>query len=164
MKKINNKGFTLVEILAVIIILGVIAAITIPTITTVITKNKEDNYTNLENSILSAAKIYISDNRYNISLTSESCDSNNQRNISMINGRSDMFIENESGKLKVSVLINSGDLNDGKEKIINPKNNNQVLDLDNSYVIVKYNCNTKDYEFMKFNDNNCNNNNSCLIW
>lgn len=148
MNKLNNKGFTLIELLAVVVILGVLSAITVPTVTSLINKNKEDNYESLKKSILSAAKIYISENRYNITLDSTTCnDVNKTRNISTINASNDMFIENESGKLKVSVLIDSGDLNDGRETIINPKNNNQKLDLDNSYVIVKYNCNTKDYDY-----------------
>ena len=38
----NQKGFTLVELLAVIVILGIIAAIAIPSIGGIIDKSKED--------------------------------------------------------------------------------------------------------------------------
>ena len=58
----NNKGFTLVEVLAVVVILGVLATIMIPTIGSVINQNKEDNYKNMEKTILNATKLYVSDN------------------------------------------------------------------------------------------------------
>lgn len=144
--RLNREGFTLIEMLAVVVILGILATIMIPTVTTLIAKNKEDNFNNLKNSIISAAKIYVSDNRYNITLDSSNCDSNNQRNISMINGSEDMFIESNSGKLKIKILIDSGNLNDGNSEIINPKNDNR-LNLDTSYIVVKYNCDTKDYDY-----------------
>lgn len=143
MNKLSNKGFTLIELLAVVVILGVLSAITVPTVTSLINKNKEDNYESLKKSILSAAKIYISDNRYNITLDSTPCnDVNKTRDIKSIDGT-----DLTDNKITIITLTNSGNLNDGRETIINPKNNNQKLDLDNSYVIVKYNCNTKDYDY-----------------
>ena len=66
--KLNNKGFTLIEILAVVIILSIITAIMVPSVNYLIDKNKEDNYKQLEKNILNATKIYLSDNRYNINL------------------------------------------------------------------------------------------------
>ena len=43
MKKLNNKGFTLVELLAVIIILAIVVGITIPSITSVINNSKNSS-------------------------------------------------------------------------------------------------------------------------
>lgn len=53
MKKLNKKGFTLVELLAVIVILGVIMLIAIPSVGTIIKNSRE-------NSFISSGKMYIS--------------------------------------------------------------------------------------------------------
>lgn len=53
MKKLNKKGFTLVELLAVIVILGVIMLIAIPSVGTIIKNSRE-------NSFVSSGKMYIS--------------------------------------------------------------------------------------------------------
>lgn len=61
MKKLNKKGFTLVELLVVVIILGVIMSIAIPSITSSVERSKEKQKKQIENIVLSAAKIYVSD-------------------------------------------------------------------------------------------------------
>ena len=60
----NNKGFTLVELLATLVLLGVISVISYVSISSVINKNKVDNCKNLIKSIEGAVKEYVSDNRY----------------------------------------------------------------------------------------------------
>lgn len=150
MLKINNKGFTLVEMLAVIVILGVLSAIMVPTVTTLIAKNKEDNYDNLEKSILSAAKVFISDYRYDIQLdSSDICDSDNDtRKISII---TDVVDFGDDSKLTIKTLVDNGYLTTNSDgKILNPKDDSKHLDLVNSYVKVEYKCNTKDYDFILY--------------
>ena len=44
MKKLNNNGFTLVELLAVIIILAIVVGITIPAVLSTINKAKEEGF------------------------------------------------------------------------------------------------------------------------
>ena len=68
MLKLNNKGFTLIEILAVVVILGVLSTIMIPSVTSIIKKNRVENQENFKNSLISAAKAYITDNKYKICL------------------------------------------------------------------------------------------------
>lgn len=132
---LNNKGFTLVEILAVVVILGVLMAFMYPNVTRLINKNKAESLEQLKLLIESAAKIYISDYRYNISV--------NGNNITKINNRS---ITNN--KVLVSYLIEEGALKvTDKGNIHNPQNTNDCLNTDSSYIEVKYNSTLKDFEY-----------------
>ena len=47
MKRLNKKGFTLVELLVVIVILGVIMSIAIPSITSSIERSKDKQKTQI---------------------------------------------------------------------------------------------------------------------
>ena len=151
--RLNNKGFTLVEVLAVVIILGVLATIMIPTVSFAIKKYKEDSYKNLEKSIISAAKVYMSDNRYNITLGSNQCVNDNDNDTRDILKISNTTINDN--KLLVRYLKLSGDI---KSPITN-----QLLDINNSYVVVKGSCKSSDYIYEEGFD--CSDNTkSCLNW
>ena len=157
--KINNKGFTLIELLAAIVILSVIVAIMVPSVNYLIEKNKNDNYENLKKSIISAAKVYISDNRYNITLDYDDYDGlcnsgeDTTENIASINGA----VLTES-KLPIQWLVDNKLLSTNS-KIINPKDKSSKLILSDdtdpdfsipnkwSYVLVEYQCSTKDYTY-----------------
>src|SRR5574344_580063 len=67
----NKKGFTLVELLGVIVILGVIASLTVPTITGIIKNNKEKTYNAQVNTIIDAAKNWSINNTNYLSETSD---------------------------------------------------------------------------------------------
>ncbi|WP_433743439.1 prepilin-type N-terminal cleavage/methylation domain-containing protein [Falsibacillus pallidus] len=58
----NQKGFTLVELLAVIVILGIIAAIAIPSIGGIIDKSKADAHKSNALQIIAAAKLAVAGN------------------------------------------------------------------------------------------------------
>ncbi|MEK4442651.1 prepilin-type N-terminal cleavage/methylation domain-containing protein [Niallia sp. FSL K6-0077] len=58
----NEKGLTLIELLAVIVILGIIAAIAIPSIGAIIQKSKEDAVKSDAITVLNAAKNYVAAN------------------------------------------------------------------------------------------------------
>ena len=62
---INNKGFTLIELVATIALLSIISIISFVSINGVIEDNKVKDCENLISSINSCAKEYVSDNRYN---------------------------------------------------------------------------------------------------
>ena len=59
----NNKGFTLVEILAAITILAIISIITTTTITHFIKKSRHDLNQRQLNNIKMSAKVWVSDNK-----------------------------------------------------------------------------------------------------
>lgn len=58
----NKKGFTLTEILATIVILGIILAIAVPSYNALSKKFEKEYYDKLEGSVLAAAKSYWKDN------------------------------------------------------------------------------------------------------
>ena len=55
---INNKGFTLVELLGVIVILSIIAAIAIPTVSTSLNKQKTKELEHKKEQIVSKVELY----------------------------------------------------------------------------------------------------------
>ncbi|WP_040207781.1 prepilin-type N-terminal cleavage/methylation domain-containing protein [Neobacillus jeddahensis] len=58
----NEKGLTLIELLAVIVILGIIAAIAIPSIGSIIQKSRVDAVKSDAMQIINSAKTYVSAN------------------------------------------------------------------------------------------------------
>lgn len=66
MKKINNKGFTLVELLAVLIIMIAIMAIAIPAITPALNRSKDKQNAQKIRLIESAAELYVSEHKNKI--------------------------------------------------------------------------------------------------
>ena len=58
----NKKGFTLIEVLGVIILLAIVTTITVPAITRQIKKGNEESYNAQIKRIKTAADLYVSDN------------------------------------------------------------------------------------------------------
>ncbi|EWG09010.1 type II secretion system protein [Cytobacillus firmus] len=65
----DQKGLTLIELLAVIVILGIIAAIAVPSIGGLINKTKKDAQVAEAVQIVNAAKLYITTNPATQNLT-----------------------------------------------------------------------------------------------
>lgn len=59
MNKLNKKAFTLVELLGVIVILGILAGIAVPSFTSYLKKAQMDTYHNYEKSMESSAENYL---------------------------------------------------------------------------------------------------------
>lgn len=140
--RLNRRGFTLVEMLAVVVILGLLIGIMVPSVNFLINKNKEDSLDSLKNNIKVAAQSYFSDYRYEVSVDISQCGSKTLINVDNINDKM-----NISGKLPIKVLIDDGYLKTGKDGSIKNPMDNKVLKTDGSYVTVKYDCNKKDFVY-----------------
>ena len=55
----NKKGFTLVELLVVVVILGIITGLSIPLIRNIQENNKDREYTAYMDSLIYSAKLYV---------------------------------------------------------------------------------------------------------
>ena len=62
--KLNNRGFTLVEVLAVIIILAIIASIAIPNVLSTINSSKDRSYDIMIKNIITASKALFEEVEY----------------------------------------------------------------------------------------------------
>ena len=62
-----KKGFTLIELMAVVVIISLVCLLTFPNIVNQIKKSKDANKDNVEKVVISAAKRYVNDNidKYN---------------------------------------------------------------------------------------------------
>ena len=58
----NKKGFTLVELLAVLVVLGVVAVVCYPIVTKTINNSKVDLSVEQKNRVINAAKNYVAAN------------------------------------------------------------------------------------------------------
>lgn len=122
----NKKGFTLIELLMVIAIIAIISMILVPNVINMISINKQKSCESLKKNIISATKLYVNENKYDLSFT---CDNTIEIPIS------------NTKKISISKLIEAGKI-DGDIK--NPINND---DLTNKEVSVTFNCQTKQFTY-----------------
>lgn len=118
----NKKGFTLIELLMVIAIIAIISMILIPNVINMISTNKQKSCESLKKNIISATKLYVNENKYDLGFT---CDN--------------------TKKIPISKLIEAGKLDgDIDGAIKNPINNEK---LTSKSVTVKFNCQTKQFTY-----------------
>jgi len=108
---VNNKGFTLIELIITIALLAVISIISFVSINGVIEDNRVRNCENLRKSIMTAAKEYVSDNRYSFT-------NNNDQIIDVNDLISDNYLSGE---------------------IVNPFNNKEINNAENIKITIKLN-------------------------
>lgn len=127
----NRRGFALIEIIMVIVIMGLLILILVPNVFVLINKSNEKSCNSLINNIESAATLYVTNNKYDLDF---SCD--------------------EPEDITLDTLIKSGDLKtDSSGKIVNPVTNS-VIDPNTITVTVIYDCNTKMFNYT-VNDITC---------
>ena len=139
----NKKGFTLIELIAVIVILALISLIVFPTVNSIIKNSKEKAYNVQIDEIINAAKNYLTDNPTCIPEMGSSTTFSGTCEGVKYNG--DYTI----AYVSIDVLLEKGyisteDKLDGKEVILNPKNTKKAL---NGYVRVSYNNSNNRYEY-----------------
>ena len=117
----NKKGFTLIELLMVIAIIAIISMILVPNVINMISTNKQKSCESLKKNIISATKLYVNENKYDLGFN---CDNTIEIPIS------------NTKKISISKQI------DGDIK--NPINND---DLTNKEVSVTFNCQTKQFTY-----------------
>ena len=59
----NNKGFTLVELLAMLVVLGILMAITVPNISGILSQQKETAFIEDASKLINTAKMKMSTDR-----------------------------------------------------------------------------------------------------
>lgn len=119
----NKKGFTLIETIMVIAILALLMLILVPNVISLINKNNIKSCQNLEASIKNAAKVYVTNNKYQLGF---SCGTEKE--------------------IKIQDLIDSGDLKLTDNKLVNPKNND-TISPNETVVKVTYDCNKKTFTY-----------------
>ena len=142
MEKLNKKGFTLVELIATIVVLALVVSISAYAITNIINSAKEKNYELLIKNIKDASETYYQECKYKYSNNSGITCNDNVTLQDLVNygylkgnGTEDKKMENVNPKMK----------------IVNPKNN---IDIGECSIAVKY-------ENGKLTIESMSNNNSC---
>ena len=123
----DNRGFTLIEVILAVLILAILMIIAFPNITSIINKGKIESCENLRESILSASKMYIKDNRYNLD---ESVKCENESDITSFN-------------ITLKTLVEKNYI---KGPFKNPITN-EVYHPDDINIEITLNCTTKEFSY-----------------
>lgn len=136
MEKLNKKGFTLVELIATIVVLALVVSISAYAITNIINSAKEKNYELLIKNIKDASETYYQECKYSDITCNDTVTLQYLVDYGYLkgNGTEDNEIDNKI---------------DNKMKIVNPKNNK---DIGECSISVKYEDGKLTIESMSDND------------
>lgn len=107
-KKLNNKGFTLVELLAVLVILIAIMSIAIPSISSSLERSKDKQNSAKIRLVKSAAELYVTDYKNKISSSTCYIDVDQLINEGYISN-DDILDSDSEVRLVESVVFNKSD-------------------------------------------------------
>lgn len=127
--KMNNRGFTLIELIVTIALLALISTISVSVIGNIRGKHNVNSYYELLKNVESAAKLYVTDNRYNLKSVGIDikCPNNNTFTISL------------------QKLVDNGYLTTDNNKIKNF--DGSTLTLSENKVTVTYDCTKKNFTY-----------------
>lgn len=117
----NNKGFTLVELLATLVVLAIVMSIGTVSIIAIVNSAKEKNYTLLINNIKSAAETYYQECKYSRETIEE-----------MFGGDADLAAAFCDYDITLGELVTYGYIKGNKKeengtfKIVNPKDESDI--------------------------------------
>ena len=132
----NNRGFTLIELIVTIALLALISTISVSVIGNIRGKHNVNSYYELLKNVESAAKLYVTDNRYNL----KNIDSN-------IN-----IVCNDTNKINtfyipIKDLVDNGYLTTDNGEIKNFDGSPLTLSVDKNKVTVTYDCTKKTFTY-----------------
>ena len=127
--KMNNRGFTLIELIVTIALLALISTISVSVIGNIRGKHNVNSYYELIKNVESAAKLYVTDNRYNLKSVGIDikCPNNNTFTISL------------------QKLVDNGYLTTDNNEIKNF--DGSTLTLSENKVTVTYDCTKKNFTY-----------------
>lgn len=125
----NNRGFTLIELIVTIALLALISTISVSVIGNIRGKHNVNAYYELLKNVESAAKLYVTDNRYNLKSVGIDikCPNNNTFTISL------------------QKLVDNGYLTTDNNEIKNF--DGSTLTLSENKVTVTYDCTKKNFTY-----------------
>ena len=136
--RLGQRGFTLIELIVVIAIMGVLAAITVPTVTTHLGKSREQSFTAEEERIRSAVNSFFSapENERFLGLRTYPLLGNGQTDettLTIISGTSTVVALTDQGNpFNLGELV--GDATSTDTAIWNPVGGTQGVELSGSWV------------------------------
>lgn len=132
--KMNNRGFTLIELIVTIALLALISTISVSVIGNIRGKHNVNSYYELLKNVESAAKLYVTDNRYNLKSIDSSinivCTDTNKINTFYI---------------PIKDLVDNGYLTTDNGGIKNF--DGSTLNLSENKVTVTYDCTKKNFTY-----------------
>lgn len=126
--KLNSKGFTLIEVLAVIVIIGLLAGVSIPTVLKSINSGKESAYKVMVSNIVIASKELFEELSYSEGVV----DIYKYDDLGNLSGELVGFEPDGSIEVNLQTLVSNGYLtgtsSEGKTSkvIVDPRNNEDI--------------------------------------